>query len=264
MKKSASMTTEITELKTPTGPMKTTICKPDGAGPWPAVIVCMDAFGVRDSIVEIAERLAKSGYLTAAPELFHAIGHPIDLLPAEDRGKPGAIFKIFGDDKMRTEFFTKFFGGATDYDNLKGNIGAVLDHLDASADVVKGKIGTTGYCMGGNCSLRIATIFGDRIKATASFHGGFLATDQPNSPDKRAASITSTVYVAGAIEDDSFTDAQKQQLDAALTAAHVKHEIEWYQAKHGFAVRDNPSFDEAAAERHYKALDKLYAATLKA
>ena len=264
MKKSAAMAKEIIELKTPTGPMKTTIVKPEGAGPWPAVIVCMDAFGVRESIVEICENLAKSGYLAAAPDLFHAFGHPIDLLPEEDRAKPGAVFKIFGDDTLRTTFFTKFFGGATDYDNLKGNIGAVLDHLDASADVVKGQIGTTGYCMGGNCSLRIATIFGDRIKATASFHGGFLATDQPNSPHKRAASIKSTVYVGGAIEDDSFTEEAKKMLDAALTEAHVKHDIEWYQAKHGFAVRDNPSYDPAAAERHYKALDKLYGATLKA
>jgi carboxymethylenebutenolidase len=117
--------------------------------------------------------------------------------------------------------------------------------------------------MGGNISLRLATLFGDRIAAAASFHGGFLVTSQPDSPHLRLGSVKAHVYVAGAIEDESFTDDAKATLIAALEAAHVTHTVETYPARHGFAVRDNPSFDVAAAERHYAALESLFATTLR-
>lgn len=80
------------------------------------------------------------------------------------------------------------------------------------------------------------------------------------------ASIETTAgaYVAGAIEDGSFTDAAKRTLVESLAAAHVKSTVETYPAKHGFAVSDNAgAYDEAAAERHFEALDTLFAATLR-
>ena len=71
------------------------------------------------------------------------------------------------------------------------------------------------------------------------------------------------VYVAGAIEDDSFTDAMKAQLDGALTAAGVDHKIETYPAKHGWVMRDLPIYDQAAAERHWETMVALFDAKLK-
>jgi carboxymethylenebutenolidase len=184
-------------------------------------------------------------------------------LPEAERTGPPAILKVFGDNTLRAKFFAKFFGPATDYENIKHTLGAVLDHLEQRPDM-NGKIGTTGYCMGGNISLRAATVFGDRVAASAAFHGGFLATDSADSPHKRVANIKSRVYIAGAIEDPSFTDAAKQQLKDALTNASVRHEIETYDARHGFAVRDNPTYDPKAAERHYTALEMFLGETLRA
>lgn len=255
------MPTTTIAIPTSAGECSTQICTPDGAGPWPVVVVCYDAFGPRQSITDIANRIAKSGYLVAIPDLFHRSGAPSDLLPPDAKGDPHALFKIFGDDALRQKFMSTFYLPALDYENLKVTIGAVLDTLAKRKDVT-GKIGTTGYCMGGNASFRIATLFGDRIKATASFHGGFLVAPGPDSPSARAASIQSQVYVAGAIEDDSFTDEAKHALIQALDAAHVKNTVETYPAKHGFAVADNPSFDAAAAERHFKALESFFASTL--
>jgi carboxymethylenebutenolidase len=139
----------------------------------------------------------------------------------------------------------------------------VLDHLAARPDVT-GKVGTTGYCMGGNISLRIATLFGDRIAATASFHGGGLVTAAPDSPHLRAAAIRSRVYVAAASEDETFNDEARRTLEAALTEAGVEHTIEVYPGRHGFAVTDNPTHDAACAARHFAALESFYAATLRA
>ena len=77
--------------------------------------------------------------------------------------------------------------------------------------------------------------------------------------DERPADrITATVYVAGAVEDRSFTPEQAKLLDDALTAAGVDHTVEFYPARHGFAVPDNDTYDPAASARHWEALKHLY------
>ncbi|SII88279.1 Probable dienelactone hydrolase [Mycobacteroides abscessus subsp. abscessus] len=97
----------------------------------------------------------------------------------------------------------------------------------------------------------------------ASFHGGNLAkADDLNSPHHLAGRITGVVLIAAAEEDASFPAEQEQLLGQVLTDAGVRHTIETYPAKHGFAVTDNPTYDEGAAQRHWKALEDLYGATL--
>jgi carboxymethylenebutenolidase len=144
---------------------------------------------------------------------------------------------------------------ALDYGNLAKTVGAVLDHVAGRPDF-KGRVGTTGYCMGGNASVRTATIFADRIAATAAFHPGGLVTDQPDSPHLRAKSIKSRVYL-GPAKGDLPPDAEAK-LRAELEAGHVRFEIEHYDANHGYAVDDSDVYDRAAADKHYAALSKLY------
>src|SRR5579862_7019082 len=105
----------------------------------------------------------------------------------------------------------KFFALATQA-NIMSDTRAFLDYLAAQPDVKPGGIGTTGYCMGGLMSLTAAGTFPDRIAATASYHGGRLATDDPNSPHLLAPKIKSRVYIGGAIEDPSFPDDMKERL----------------------------------------------------
>src|SRR5262249_36572382 len=130
-------------------------------------------------------------------------------------------------------------------------------------DAKTGPIGTTGYCMGGMLSFIAAGTFGERIGAAASYHGSRLVTDSPDSPHLLAPKIKARVYVAGASEDQFFTDEMKARLDDALTQAGVDHVVETYPARHGFVLRDTPVFDEACAERHYKTLIALLDAELK-
>jgi carboxymethylenebutenolidase len=128
--------------------------------------------------------------------------------------------------------------------------------------VKPGGIGPTGHCKGGLMSLTAAGTYPDRIVATASYHGGRLATDAPESPHLLAPKIKSRVYIAGAIEDASFTDEMKARLEGALTKAGLDHTIETYQAKHGWVLRDTV-YDAAAAERHWQTLVALFDAKLK-
>jgi carboxymethylenebutenolidase len=118
--------------------------------------------------------------------------------------------------------------------------------------------------MGGGLSLSAAGNFPDRVIAAASYHGGGLATEATDSPHRLASRIKARVYVAGAVEDPSFPDEQKQLLTEALQAAKVNHIVETYAgAKHGWVPSDSAVYDRAASERHYQTLIALFDATLK-
>jgi carboxymethylenebutenolidase len=116
--------------------------------------------------------------------------------------------------------------------------------------------------MGGRTSVIVAGRVPDRVAAAGSFHGGGLDTDDATSPHLLADQMKATVYVAGAENDASFTPEQAETLDKALTAANVTHTIEIYPAGHGFAVPDNPPYDQEAAERHWIALQQLFESAL--
>ena len=140
---------------------------------------------------------------------------------------------------------------------------AFLDYLAAQPEVQAGGVGITGYCMGGLMSLTAAGTYPAEIVAAASYHGSRLATDAPESPHRLAPRIKARVYVAGAIEDQSFPDDMKQKLEQALTDAGVDHRIETYPARHGWVFRDTPVYDADAAERHWQTLLALFEGTLR-
>jgi carboxymethylenebutenolidase len=249
-------------LEVGSGTMNTEIIVPDGKGPFGAVLLCVDGAGFRDSQVEIGERIAKMGYLVYVPQLFFRSGSPFDLLPAGTPHHMSRFEGVFGDPNLRGKFFGEYYQPAISYEHLKEDVDVILAELKKRSDW-NGKLGTTGYCMGGNASLRIAALYGDQIAAAASFHGGNIAADAPDSPHLRAKDIKAKVYVAGAIEDGSFTDEHKKTLIEAFEKAHVDAKVETYQAHHGFVPTDHTTYDAAAAKRHDEALEALYAATLR-
>jgi carboxymethylenebutenolidase len=238
------------DITTKDGTCPSYVYKPSGTGPWPAVLVYMDGVGIRPAMLEVGERLATDGYFVLLPDLFYRSGpyEPMD-------------HTVFADPEKRKVLMEKFFSLATQ-PNIMSDTRAFLDYLHAQPDVKPGPVGTTGYCMGGLMSLTAAGTYPDEIAATASYHGGRLATDDPNSPHLLAPKMKARVYVAGAIEDSSFPDDMKARLEEALTKAGVDHTIETYNAKHGWVFRDLPVYDEAAAERHWQTLTALLRAKL--
>ena len=240
------------EIKTRDGICPAYVYRPTGRGPWPAVLVYMDGPGIRPAILEVGERLATYGYFVLLPDLFYRVGPYEPMNPRT----------LFSDPEKRKMLMEKFFPSATQA-LVMSDTQAFLDYLAAQPDVKPGGIGTTGYCMGGLMSLTAAGTYPDRIVATASYHGGRLATDSAESPHLLAPKIKSRVYIAGAVEDAIFTDEMKQRLETALTQAGVDHLIETYPAKHGWVLRDTAVYDAAAAERHWQTLTELLGATLR-
>jgi carboxymethylenebutenolidase len=239
-------------IPTPDGAARAFFFTPAGAGPWPAVIFYMDGPAIRPALFEMAERLAGHGYAVLLPDMFWRIGpyEPID------------IKAVFGDETLRREVFGKLMS-STDPERSMRDTGAFLDWLAGRPEVKGDKVAVTGYCMGAGIALRAAGTYPGRVAAVGGFHGGRLATDAPDSPHLLASKIKAKVYIAGADEDAGFPPEQADRLREALTAAGVDNTVEIYAgARHGYAPPDMPVYDEAAAERHWRALLKLLGETL--
>jgi carboxymethylenebutenolidase len=241
------------DIKTRDGTCPSYVYRPTGSGPWPAALIYMDGIGIRPAMLEVGERLSTHGYFVLLPDLYYRSG------PYE----PMDPHTLFSDPEKRKVLMEKFFAHASQA-NVMSDTHAYLDYLAAQPDVKPGGIGTTGYCLRGLMSLTAAGTYPDRVAVAASFHGGRLATDAPESPHLLAPKMKARVYVAGAIEDGSFPDDMKARLEDALTKAGVDHLIETYPAKHGWVFRDTPVHDVAATERHWQTLVRLFDAKLKA
>src|SRR5215207_8097324 len=220
-------------ITTPDGALGASLHTPDGAGPWPAVIMYPDAGGVRQTFHDMAQRLADLGYAVLLPDPYYRLG---EIAPFD-------MDTVFTDEAERNRLM-KLVGSVTKEDATI-DTQAELDWLAEQPEVSSAKVGTTGYCMGGGMALNAAGRFPERVGAAASFHGGQIASTAPDSPHLLAGSMAATVYVAGAENDGSFDGEQFDRLSSALTDAGVDHTLVTYPALHGFAVPDNLTFDEA-------------------
>jgi carboxymethylenebutenolidase len=244
------MPKQTIQIETPDGVAETTLVMPLGATPNAGVILYMDAFGVRPAMEEIAERIAADGYAVLVPDLFYRGGRfgPFDAKTAFKEEATGKFIRaaMGANTQAMTQADTAFF----------------IEALTTRG--VTGPIGTTGYCMGGGRAINAAAAHPERIVAAASFHGGNLANDAPDSPQKNAAKIKARVYVATAGVDGSFPPEQSAKLAEAFRVAEVDHVIENYVGMaHGWCVSDHTVFDEKGCERHFSRLKTLFAEMLQ-
>jgi len=238
------------EIPTSDGVSNGSLHVPDGAGPWPGVLVVTDIFGPRDTFLKFGDRLAGLGYVALIPDIYYREDYePFDLRTA------------FTDEKERNRLFA--LAGTVTNERFAADANAYADFLLARPEVRGPSIGIQGYCMGGRLALVAAGSLGDKIGAAASFHAaGVAIPDDPKSPHLGADGIRATVFVAGSIEDQGFTDDHAELLRGALSSAGVKHTVEHWPGHHGFAVPDSHVYDAGLEERHWETLRVLYAEEL--
>jgi carboxymethylenebutenolidase len=239
------------QVRTEDGNCPVHVFHPDENAQWPGVIMFMDGLGIRPALFEMGERLASHGYYVLLPDLYYRSGYT---------ATEGS--RLFSDPVLREDWTKRVLPTVT-IEKIMRDMPVLLALLDESALVRHGKIGTVGYCLGGKFALAAAAYFPERVAAAASYHGGGLATDAPDSPHLLAPRIKARVYVGGAIEDRGFDDTQKQRLEDALTQAGVAHTVETYNAKHGWVPTDTPVHDPVAAEKHWQTLFDLFDGALK-
>src|SRR5438552_5388472 len=247
------------EVKTPDGMCDAAFIYP-ARGAHPGVLIWPDAFGLRPALRDIGKRLAAEGYAVLVPNPFYRVAKaPIDIDPSSfnfqnpaDRAKLQPLMGSIGS------------AGAAEKDAP-----AYVAFLDAQPQVNKTrKIGTQGYCMGGPLVVRTAAAVPDRIGAGASFHGGGLVTDNPNSPHLLAPKMKARMYFGIASNDDKNQPDAKDKLREAFAAAKVPAEIEVYGSLHGWCVKDMPNangapiYNRPDAEKAWAKLVALYKTAL--
>lgn len=237
------------QVTTPDGSADAYLVVPDGDGPFPAVLMFMDAFGPRPRLAEMAGRIAGRGYAVLVPNLFYRSARPPLIEPAElaDPEKRGAAFERLGPMMQ-----------ALTAERVVADTGAHLDFLAAQPPVGPGPVVLVGYCMGGRNGLRAIAAHPDRIGVLASYHAGGTVTDQPDSPHLGVGTITGEVYLAHADNDRSMTAEQIKTLEAALDEAGVTYTSEVYAgAPHGFTMSDSAMHHAEGEERHWTTLFAL-------
>ncbi|MFR9775607.1 dienelactone hydrolase family protein [Micromonospora sp. MS34] len=249
------MQTTTVDVPTRDGVADAYLARPDGAGPFPGVLVFMDAFGLRPRMAEMAETIAARGYVVLVPNLFHRFGRAplVDLSGLGDEAQRGALFQQISP-----------MIGALTPEVVARDTAAYLDFLTGQPDVTPGPVAITGYCMGGTNALRAIEAHPDRIAAAAAFHAGRVVTDAPDSPHLGVGSVTGELYFGHADQDPSMTAEQIATLEKALDAAGVAYTSEVYPgARHGYTQSDTPMYDEEATERHWAALFDLLERTFR-
>ena len=247
------------EIKTPDGTCDAAFIHPK-SGSHAGVLVWPDAFGLRPATRDIGKRLAAAGYSVLVPNPFYRVSKA----PFTDAS--GFDFQNQADmAKLRPLMASVNAPG-----NAEKDAAAYVAFLDAQKEVDKAKkIGTQGYCMGGPLVMKTAAALPDRVGAGASFHGGGLVTDGPDSPHLLAPKIKARMYFGIASNDDARQPDAKDKLREAFAAAKVPAEIEVYAgALHGWCIPDMPTqngapiYNKADAERAWGKLLALYKTAL--
>jgi carboxymethylenebutenolidase len=221
--------TETVGLQTPDGKMPAYLCRPAGAGPHPAVIVVMEAFGLNGHIKDVAARIAGEGYVTMAPDLYHRFGSPI--IPYADVPKAIDTLKKLEDAKVMAE------------------IGAVIAHLKGLKEVRADRIGITGFCMGGRVTFLSASQHAADIKAAVAFYGGGIAAEAPNAPINFADKIRCPVLCFFGETDQMIPLDQVKKVEDTLKRLSKTYVVKVYKgAGHGFFCNERASYHAESAK----------------
>lgn len=246
----------LVDVAVPGGTAEAWVSRPDGDGEHPGVLLFTDAFGIRPQIGRMADRIAGWGYVVLAPHVFHREGTIAELAPTVDLRDKDASADYLSQAFARVRRLTS--------DMAEPDIDAYVDALLALPGVTA-PIGVTGYCMGARLAVRTSGLRPDVVAACGGFHGGGLATEADDSPHRRVATARAAYVFAHADHDRSMPPEAIERLDRALDDAGLEHVTEVYAgAPHGFTMADTASYDEAAAERHFVALEELLRRSLGA
>ncbi len=218
----------------------------------PGVLFYPDAYGVRPVAHAMTERLAGLGYVVLLPNTFYRSGAYPPFDPA----------RVASDESERARLMAHI--GTITSDRVASDGGAYLDALAAQPGVVAGRLGITGYCMGGRMAYLTAAHHPEKVRAAAAFHPGGLVNDQPTSPHLLAPRVKAALYFGVADQDRGFTPEQQGAFAKALAEADVDYRLELYQGKkHGYAVRDHAgAYDAEAEARHWRRLESFFGETL--
>ena len=240
------MIEQTLDITTEAGAMETFICQPE-RGAHPAVLLLMDAPGIRDELRDMARRLATVGYYVMLPNLYYRAGRDTMYGPQVlEQGSP--------EHQAMRAIRTKMT-----IPPVMDDVASMLAFVDRQDSAKSGPIGVHGYCMSGPYALAAAARYPDRVAAAASFYGTWLVSDAVESPHLSFARVTGEVYIGCAEYDDLAPLPMVEELRGQFESAGSPGELELYAGvHHGFAFPHRKVYDQPAAEQHWERLIALY------
>ena len=238
-------------IKTPDGTCDAYFVAP-ATGKAPGVLVWPDIMGLRPAFRQMADRLAQSGYaVLVVNQFYRSVKSPIV-----------AIGEGFDQPAVRARIMP--YTQALSPDGTVRDATAFIGWLDRQKEVDKRRgIATTGYCMGGPMVFRTAASNPKRVRAGATFHGGGLVGDKPDSPNKLIPQMKAGYLIAIAANDDAKAPTDKEALKAAFAASNLPAEVEVYEGTlHGWCPPDSRVYNAAMAEKAWGRMLALFQRTL--
>ena len=248
------MIENLVDIKTKDGLCDTFIVRPDENGPFPAVIIYMDAPAIREELRDMARRLASMGYYVLLPNLFYRVGkensYPFDFSKIrEDKSHFSAMIKTMDDTTNKL---------------IVSDTSSFLDFLNNSSEVIKGNYGAVGYCMSGQYIVSIASTYPQEFKTLASFYGVKIYTEEIDSPHITANNISADLYLAFAQHDTWVDENLLAKIEEHFSKNTPNFRMEIYEeTEHGFAFPDRHTYNKKAAEKHWSRLNMLFEKNLK-
>jgi carboxymethylenebutenolidase len=251
----AALAAEVTEtdvmVTTPDGSADAALFHPAGSGSWPAVLMWPDILGLRPVFRDMGRRLAAAGYVVLVPNPFY-----------RTRRAPIVTGPFDFNDQKQVQPLMALKATLTDA-AIDKDAAAFITFLDQQKQTNRRKgAGVQGYCFAGPFAFHTAAIRSDRIRAVGSFHGGGLVTKDANSPHLLIPKTRASFVVAIARNDDQRQPEAKDILKAEFASAKRPAIVEVYPADHGWCVPGSQTYNQAAAERAWAELLRLYRANL--
>jgi carboxymethylenebutenolidase len=239
------------EISTADGRMNTFICHPERFTPHPAIILFMDAPGIREELRDMARRLATVGYYVMLPNMYY-------------RSNVEELGSVVGEANVATRQRALQLMTTINIPLVMRDADALIAFACQDPAASTRAMGCIGYCMSGQYAINIALRHKDKVRAAASIYGVALVTDKADSPHLIPAQTGARLYF-GCAESDHYAPMEMiDALRAQIAAKGGNAEVEIYPGtQHGFAFASRPMYDKPAAERHWERLFSLFEETLK-
>jgi len=234
--------------------METFITHPEQDGPFAAVVLYMDVWGIREELFDIARRIATVGYYCAVPDLYYRQGRVRHAFRDNDN-RMISLAKLPEADRQMVSA-----SGAKLSDTMVvADTGALLHFLNGETAVRPGAMGSIGYCMGGRHVMSVAAAYPDRFRASAGLHPTSLISDRPDSPHKFAGRLRGEFY-CGFAETDAYAPLSMiRELGLLLREYPVQYHHEIHAgAVHGYALPDRDIYHKAGANRDWELIFAMY------
>ena len=248
------MREQFVEIKTADGAMDAFVTHPEENGPFPAVILYMDIWGVREELYDIARRVGTVGYYCMVPDFYYRNGKRIHFDFRNEKNETISMNRLEGEAARQIGTRPKLTNTM-----VLDDTGSILKFLDASESVRRAGIGAIGFCMGGRYVMGAAGTYPEHIIASASLHGTTLISDRSDSPHLLAANLRGEFYCGFAEHDSHAPLTVVQELEKLLTPCTVRYRYNVHTgAEHGYSLPDRDVHDKRATARDWEHIFAMF------